>query len=380
MIYLLLALFVYMCFALKNNKIINRMVGNEIIVPAERNKQKISWLAVAVLILFSGFRATSVGGDLGVYRQNFSDIAENHDINAGYQSYGIIFRLLNLFCSFLGPVETGFALMLLIMSVVNVFIALYVAKTLSPDISITMFLFVCIDIFVPALSTLRQSIATILVILSFKYIYERDLRKFLMCVIAATGFHESALFILPLYILNYFCENKKNYTLYGVIGVLFFVFAIKDHDIIRAICKLLNLHYYSSYQMKGTDLTILSYIKNMGMILVFVFFLIVAILRDAINKPLDRKYILCLNIYFMSALICLYNIVSGGFLSLSRMIYYFSWSLIFLVPCFIKEVKNKNLKKWLTIMVIVIGILYLSTVVVLRDQFSVVPYRTIFGI
>ena len=44
MIYLLVAIFVYVSFALKNNKIIKTTVGNELIIPMERNKQKISWI------------------------------------------------------------------------------------------------------------------------------------------------------------------------------------------------------------------------------------------------------------------------------------------------------------------------------------------------
>ena len=160
---------------------------------------------------------------------------------------------------------------------------------------------------------------------------------------------------------------------------MFFVFAIYDHDIVRWLCKTLGLHYYASYKMQGSALTMFSYVKNIGMILVFVFFLIYKIIRDAINKPLKRKFVLSLNIFFVVALICVYNIFSGGFLIISRMIYYFSWSIVLIVPYFLAEIKNKKYRVLFTMLVIIIGLMYLSTTVVIRDQFNVVPYSTILG-
>ena len=378
MVYLCLALFVYVCFALKNNKIIKTTLGNEIIVPAKEKEQKISWLAVVVLILFSGLRAHSVGGDLGVYNTNFMDIAKDHNINAGYQSYGLFFKILNWCCSFL-PVTTGFHMMLIILAIMNILLMVFAVKKLSPDISLTMFLIMCIDVFIPSLSMLRQGVAVSLIILSFKYIYEKNWRLFLVCVISAACFHESALFLLPTYFFNFFCDKKKCYVLYGLGFLVFFIFAIYDHDIVRWLCKMLGWHYYASYKIQGSALTMFSYIKNIGMILVFAFFLIYKIFRDAVNKPLNRMFVLSLNMFFIVALICVYNIVSGGFLIISRMIYYFSWSIILIVPHFIGEIKNKKHRAFFTIAAVIIGLLYLSTTVVIRDQFNVVPYSTIFG-
>ncbi|MBQ7917741.1 MAG: EpsG family protein [Clostridia bacterium] len=380
MVYLCLALFVYVCFALKNNKIIKTTLGNEIIVPAKEKEQKISWLAVVVLILFSGLRAHSVGGDISTYRIAFNEIGFAHSVENGYVHYEPFYKILNWATTLFGPTDTAFSVFLLIISIINVVLVVYVAKTISSDIALTMFLFVCVDIFIPSLSLLRQAIAISFIILSLKYVYEKKPLKFIICVIVAYFFHDSALLMLVLYLFNLLKNNKHNYYYYGFGFIILIVFAIFDEEIILRLCNALGFNYYWWYSMGGDKLSLLSHLKAISVVMVCGFFIAYKIYRDEKGKPLGKKYNLFLNIYYVAALLNIYNMIAGTLGIVSRMMYYFSWVLMLLVPEFLNSIENKKWKKIFTILMIVAGICYLSTTVVLRDQFGVNPYKTIFQV
>lgn len=380
MVYLCLALFVYVCFALKNNKIIKTTLGNEIIVPGQEKEQKISWLAVVVLILFSGLRAHSVGSDLVHYKWVFDRIAQNHNINAGDYFYGALYKILNWFCSLISVEEIGFTILLVIISAIVVLFAVVVAKTVSKDISMAMFLFVCFDVYISSFSMLRQSIAVAFVMLAFKFMIDRKPWNFVLCVLSAYYFHESAIFILPIYLFNFFSSQKKELIMYIIGFIIMVVFALYDEEIIIELCKILNLHYYSSYGMEGNSMTMMSYIKAFLMVGIFMFFLLYRFYCKKKNIQLSKTYSISLMWFYLTVLLNVYNIITGEFLTHSRMTYYFSWVLMLLVPEFLNSIENKKWKKIFTVVMIVAGICYLSTTVVLRDQFIVNPYKTIFGI
>ena len=378
MIYLLVAIFVYVSFALKNNKIIKTTVGNELIIPMERNKQKISWIAVVVLILFSGLRGHLVGSDLPHYKMIFDLVGKEHNINNTHEHYGFLFNFAVWLSGVISTESIGFTILLMISSIIVVLTAAYVSKECSSDISISMLLFVCFDTYILSFSGLRQSMAIGLIMIAFKYMHDKKPLNFAIMVVLAYYFHDSAIFVLPLYLLNF--VNKKNieYILYAV-GVAFIViYSFVDEIIMEIVCDLLDLHYFYFYGMIGEKLTMMSYLKAFMLIGVFVFFLGYKIYNERKGKTFSRKYTLCLMTYYLAALLNLYNIMTGSFMIISRMIYYFSWTLILLVPEFLASIENPKWKKIFTVLMIVAGICYLSTTVVLRDQFCVTPYRTMF--
>ena len=379
MLYLFLALFVYVCFALKNNKIIKTTVGNELIIPAERNKQKISWLAVVVLILFAGVRDFYVGSDLPHYYWVFERIGKNHNISNGDQYYGVLYKILNWICSMISVGDLGFSIMLLIISIVVVLSAVYVSKEMSSDISMSMFLFVCIDCYVSSFSMLRQSFAIVFVMIAFKSIYNKRPFVYILSILSAYFFHESAILLLPLYLIRFLNKRSIEYVLYFLGAVCLVLFSFYEEQIVDIICRTFNFHYYSSYGVKGAPLTMMSYLKGIMIIGVFVFFLLFRRYREKKNLKTSKCFDLCLIFYYFSALLNFYNMLTGYFITISRMTYYFTWVLILMVPEFLESIENKKWKKIFTCLMVVAGICYLSTTVVLRDQFLIDPYKTIFG-
>lgn len=378
MFYLLLALFVYVLFAIKNGKIIKTTIGNEIVLYTNKTEQKISWIAVFVLLFISGFRAYSVGCDVGAYKWCFDKIATTRNLYAGGSYFGIFYLILNWICSLFVTGEKAFTLLLLLLSVFNILTVVCVAKTISSDISITMFLFVSMDIFIPSFSMLRQSIAVSFVILAFKYLNNKKPLQYFSCIILGAMFHESVILLAALYFIREILFFKRIELIYVLFLAIFLVFVLFDEQIIIWVCETFNFHYYTLYSMIGEDMSLMANLKYIMFIAVFLFFWGYKIFCDKKGIKLNDKYQTCLTIYFIVALISVYNILSGKLLIISRMVYYFSWSIIFLVPMFLESIKNKKLKVLCTALVIVAGLLYLSTSVIIRDQFYVTPYKTIF--
>jgi transmembrane protein EpsG len=69
---------------------------------------------------------------------------------------------------------------------------------------------------------LRQACAGAVIIIAYRYIRERNLKKYLICVLLATTLHWTALITIPLYFLYWIKINRKTIvTLFILSGVMF---------------------------------------------------------------------------------------------------------------------------------------------------------------
>jgi hypothetical protein len=102
------------------------------------------------------------------------------------------------------------------------------------------------------------------------------------------------------------------------------VFAIFDEEIVLRLCNALGYNYYWWYSMGGDKLTLFSYLKAFAVVVVCCFFVGYKIYRDKKRKPLNNRYNLYLNIYYIAAMINVYNMIAGTLSIVTRMFYYFS--------------------------------------------------------
>lgn len=157
------------------------------------------------LALFVGFSDMLGGYDRYIYGELFDEVA---DIRREGQS------VLTAFIFELYPTELGYGYLNVLLSyfTANRYIFIFILtliiyvlyyiniKRYTSDYRIALLLFFGL-LFFFTFTYLRQMIGVGIAGLSLKYVYERKLWKFIACVLIATLFHNSAIILIPIYII-----------------------------------------------------------------------------------------------------------------------------------------------------------------------------------
>lgn len=165
----------------------------------KRNKIVIG-LACLGIFFIQALRAEFVGTDLRSYLPAFQ-MVDSINIFAGEKlfNYEIGYLLYSQFFSTLN-FNTQWYLSIVAITIIGPIAYTWYKNSKMPGLSV--FIYISIGFFTFSFSGLRQAIALAITFVSFKFIQERSLLKFLLCVILAMSFHLTAvIFVLafPLY-------------------------------------------------------------------------------------------------------------------------------------------------------------------------------------
>lgn len=184
-----------------------------------------SILAVMPPILIAGLRDYSVGFDVEVYVTIFNGIANNgQNLIEFLESYPAI-EVGYLFLTFVVAQLTDQYFVLLFLVHILIIIPLYVtAMKWREYLSPTLFMFVFYMIFFQeSLSIVRQSLSMSFSILGFTLFLEKKHIHFVVCMIIAYLFHQTAIIALSFPIVYYVVDRysfRETYKIYVVLVLL----------------------------------------------------------------------------------------------------------------------------------------------------------------
>lgn len=345
-----------------------------------KKANKISYVAIILLILFAGLRAYTIGYDVPNYNINFQLILESKKLDGGHK-FELLYNLINLICAFIFG-ESGFTFVLTICSVIIVFSVAYTAKELSPDIALSMFLFVSVDVYLRGFGQIRQCVAIAILMLSVICIAKKKPILFVLCVVVAMLFHETSIIFLPTYLFVYINKKSKwQYIFYGVMLGLAGIFCILEKPIIKLVCDIFSLKYYDLYVVTGLGiekLTTFGWFEIIFNVLIFGFFLAYKIWYENKNKKnVGKGYDLFLSLYFCAVLLYLVSAICGRATLYGRLVYYFFWALIMLVPHFLKTIENKKVYYLFYALMLLAGLIYLICSIYAIDAYGIMPYKCV---
>lgn len=201
----------------------------------------------------------------------------------------------------------------------------------SPYPLFSIFLFILVN-YVPSCFILRQYLAMSICIIAFRFILTRDIGKFLILVIVASGFHITALVVIPLYFLYGINPHKKNLIIIVCISLIVAVFLATFLQ--KMVPSLLGEYYAHYIEDEGEG----SYKRLIMKIFIFIAFLI----SIKCNLSKDNHGLLYLNFYLMllSILVCFAGLSIPAFFRLRD---YFSLADIIGIPLIVK-CNKKNLR------------------------------------
>mgnify|MGYP006346910129 FL=1 len=171
-------------------------------------------IAGVVLILLAGFRYY-VGADYPAYKNlfvgfsiytDYSDVFNKAIFKKSAEEIEWIFVLINKIIFDLGM---PFYIVTLVMAIITISLKLSTIYKFSPLPALsTLFYFMPVFFFEDS-GQMRQGVGIAICVFSFRYIVERNLMMFLLCIYLALGFHKTSIVFLPAFWLVKIPMNSK---------------------------------------------------------------------------------------------------------------------------------------------------------------------------
>lgn len=337
-------------------------------------KSRVLYLLLTLVPLFIiiGFRGYSVGIDTLSYCVNYGNIAffnlDNYKrilFSGNRYEIGYVFLIKILYHISENPRILFIVTSLLLIIALGIFLYRY-----SPDISLSILLFISLGFFANSMNAMRQYIAWSLLLLAFVFLVERKPFLFTFFVIFASLFHLTALVFIILYPLLYLNFNFR----YFLIFTIFLMICLFNFDYIIGVI-FAKITSYSVYEE-----SILNNGTN-GYLNILLNFLICALVLLIYNrffrKDNDRKVNA---IKWTLTLACLIWLVSFKFAQISRIANYFTISLMIAIPLIVKKLNDSKARRIYLFLLIMSSFVYFIVIQIMKPEWNgIVPYVFTFN-
>lgn len=211
---------------------------------------------------------------------------------------------------------------------------------------ISIVIFVALSYYKFSFSGLRQTMALSIIIFSFYFLKERKLVFFILTVLLASLYHQTALIFLIAYPVSMIKLGKYHIAIAMVMLIVFYAF---KNQLIMILSDLLEAERYQGYVSgKAATLTISGFIIQT---LVFVFNLIYY------KRTID-KYNYAIILYNLAFLGLVFQLYASFIAEMFRISMYFSIFNIILVPLSIWGEDNKKSQTILKFIILFVFLLY----------------------
>lgn len=210
-----------------------------------------------------------------------------------------------------------------------------------------------------SLNLLRQWAAISIVFYAYKYIKERNIKKYLFFIFMASLCHKTALFMIILYFLSYINFSKKFHMILFISNFIFiklFIYIIFNF----------RIPFIGKYLGYITDKVIVGGTKMYYVILILYILLLCKIIK---YKRIPLEY----SISIIGCYIYI-SLISFGELGI-RMSIYFLVFLLILVNKYTEKNIFKKLVVTMVSLIFIIGILFID---LKKERQEYIPYQTIF--
>lgn len=331
---------------------------------SNKKNKKIYMIIIGIgLTLISGFRSINVGIDTVQFCNAFDNIrhiAWNSLIGETRYEIGFVF-----FCKLLGIICSNYQILIFFTSlIINVLICRFIYKE-SEDCILSSYLYVTLNYFAANMNTMRQAIATSIIILAYMSFLKKNKKiLYTVCVLVACLFHMSAICGVFLLLLPNKKYSIKEYNITILISIIAFLMADKLFVFFTQI-----LGNYSGYI--GSEFYEPNYFAAVIMLLVLFVILTVGYIYNKENKnDINSKYL------YISSLALIFGATSVKITLLGRISSYFSIFNIILLPNVLKNYKDKKQIYLVYYLTYVLCFLYWLIVAIYRPEwYGVIPYE-----
>lgn len=294
------------------------------------------WVPVLGLSLFAGIRSYRVGTDTGEYVSNYtSNLNPSYfqfrsDVEKGYQLFDYL--LLNI--------THNYFWLLFLTAFFIIFSYLRFVKKYSQDYLLSIIIFITFGTYTFMLNGLRQAIAMAIFLYAIPALINKKLLQYVLICFLASLFHMSALIMIPFYFLINI--NWKN--IYKIIIVLMAA-SFGASPIIKYMAQ--DNSRYEGYTANND----FSGLVTLGLYIIIALFILVVNIKLKIKDELFGKLS---TLYFLGvALLIPVSLLGAGASGPQRVLNYFTWTLMLILPIIINRFKNFSVKVFFIVLCVV---------------------------
>lgn len=159
------------------------------------------WIITVIFILVLGLRSRDVGIDTPAYYSIFN-IINSSDLSMSFLRWEPGFVLVNKIFS------SDVKILILVLSLLSIYHLFKFIYEQSPNITLSLILFIGLGFYFFLFNGVRQAIATSILTYSFKYLYNKKYIIWIIYFIFAISFHYTALIFLFYFLFNYVSSKK----------------------------------------------------------------------------------------------------------------------------------------------------------------------------
>ncbi|MEY8392396.1 EpsG family protein [Lachnospiraceae bacterium] len=264
---------------------------------AEKKQKTVLYLSCSFLLLvfIASFRY-AIGFDYFSYRNIYETIAS--------WSFGDIFYIRRtepfyfIVCKLFSLAGCPYPVFLLFINLFLMGISMWFIRRYSKLPWVSVYLFICLQFLAHDMNLLRQSFAVCFFLLAYPFLRGRKLLPFTLLILTGGLFHNSLLFLFPLYFLLPKKHSRKCLAALFLLTVVVYFFFDPLFLLIRPFLPLKYAGYLGSYYWSPNSFFYLA--------LPLLYCLLIYLFRNRIADPLERT------IYLNSAL---YNCIINLFIT-----------------------------------------------------------------
>lgn len=231
------------------------------------------------------------------------------------------FRYLMKLCAY---ISSSFTFFLFVYGILWIGGYLKIIMTYSPYVILSIIM-LTIGPYNQSIFVIRQHLAMLVVFLSYKYIIDKKIWKYLVIILLAYSIHQTAIIALPLYFLYHVQGTKK--TVLAILGIALLMFFSFSYLLVNVGSEIMQ--GYSSYINSDARTNATGAILMASELAIYIYTLKKRVLDNGINK-----------ILFLSLVIGLILSICGiGFNPTGRLVMYYSSISFLAVPIIAKNTK-----------------------------------------
>lgn len=307
--------------------------------------RKAFWVPLIVLSLFAGMRSYRVGTDSGTYTRHFRSNLNIYNfefqegVELGYQLLEYMLLRIN----------ADYFWLFFITAIVVVYCYLTIIKKYSMNYCFSVFLFITLGVYTFFFNGLRQGLAMAIFALALPYLLEKKLIPYLIICFLASIFHSTALVMIPFY----FLVNLRIKPIYKILAT--FLGSLLVSRFLVSYIATTNERYESYTEVS----------EEAGGLLTIGFYTILLLFIYSVIRfyNIKDKYIIKLFTLYAVGVVFIIPIAMLGAMASGpqRLISYFTWTLILILPVIFKRINNIYVTSLAVVMFLVYFLLTTST-------------------
>ena len=327
--------------------------GSNKYIVFRKHRYKLGILFSAITVFMLMFIEMGLRGDFSIDTRNYYNIFLYSSYEQSFWDSLVNNKDIGFFNIFMGTFKRfsfSFLAFLVVVAFIIAFAYTRFIKEYSEMFWLSALLLFCGGSFYTGFNVMRQILAAALVALSYKYIFTKEFRKYCFAVILITTLHLSAVVMIPMYFAlthKWNMHEGRTIKILGIslICILFYFFS-------SYIFVFVSQYFYTDYRLAS------AFGVNEGIGILGTFKAFVLAGGIIINsKYFDMNNIMERVIYNGCVIYLIIAACSANIFIVQRFTHYFVPCLLLAYPNILCKIQNRNSKRLLTVIVVVMFIL-----------------------